>query len=57
MFFTDSFKYPIVIPKEHNVTKLIIALKLIALRGAVRLIQCDQGTNFVGAKNEFKTRA
>lgn len=27
----------------------------IAVRSAVRQIQCDQGTNFVGAKNEFKT--
>lgn len=26
----------------------------IAVRGAVRQIQCDQGTNFVGAQNEFK---
>ncbi|KAK0151643.1 hypothetical protein N1851_007053 [Merluccius polli] len=26
----------------------------IAIRGAVRQIQCDQGTNFIGAKNEFK---
>ncbi len=27
----------------------------ISIRGEVRQIQCDQGTNFVGAKNEFKT--
>ncbi|KAI7807219.1 hypothetical protein IRJ41_024887 [Triplophysa rosa] len=27
----------------------------IAVRGAVRQIRCDQGTNFIGAKNEFKT--
>ena len=26
----------------------------IAVRGAVRQIRCDQGTNFVGAQNEFK---
>lgn len=26
----------------------------IAVRGTVRQIQCDQGTNFVGVKNEFK---
>lgn len=26
----------------------------ISIRGAVRQIQCDQGTNFVGAQNEFK---
>lgn len=26
----------------------------IAIRGNVRQIQCDQGTNFVGAQNEFK---
>ncbi|KAG1924935.1 hypothetical protein F2P79_025857 [Pimephales promelas] len=25
----------------------------IAIRGAVRLIRCDQGSNFIGAKNEF----
>ncbi|KAG1950298.1 hypothetical protein F2P79_010869 [Pimephales promelas] len=25
----------------------------IVIRGAVRLIRCDQGSNFIGAKNEF----
>jgi len=29
----------------------------IALRGAVRQIRCDQGSNFVGAKNEMATAA
>lgn len=34
---------------------LINALRcFIALRGSVRQLRCDQGTNFVGAKNEFK---
>ena len=33
---------------------LINALRcLIAIRGKVRLIRCDQGSNLVGAKNEF----
>lgn len=27
----------------------------IALRGSVRQIKCDQGTNFIGAKNELNT--
>ena len=27
---------------------------LIAIRGAIQQIRCDQGSNFIGAKNEFK---
>lgn len=29
----------------------------IAIRGAVRQIRCDQGSNFLGAKNEFEREA
>ena len=28
--------------------------RFIAIRGTVRIIRCDRGTNFIGAKNEFQ---
>ena len=42
--------------EDMSTDNFINALRcFIAVRGAVRQIQCDQGTNFVGARNEFKT--
>ncbi|XP_055366070.1 uncharacterized protein LOC129604298 [Betta splendens] len=41
--------------EDMTTDALINALRcFISLRGAVSQLHCDQGTNFVGAKNEFK---
>ncbi|KAK7909491.1 hypothetical protein WMY93_014175 [Mugilogobius chulae] len=41
--------------EDLSTDSFINALRcFISLRGAVRQLHCDQGTNFVGAKNEFK---
>ncbi|XP_071488837.1 uncharacterized protein [Diadema antillarum] len=40
---------------DMSTDSFINALRcFIALRGAVRQVRCDQGTNFVGARNEFQ---
>lgn len=40
--------------EDLSTDSFINALRcFISLRGAVRKLQCDHGTNFVGAKNEF----
>jgi len=41
--------------EDLSTDSFINALRcFISLRGAVRQLHCDHGTNFVGAKNEFK---
>jgi hypothetical protein len=41
--------------EDMSTDSFLIGLRcFIALRGKVRLIRCDQGSNFVGAKNELK---
>ncbi|KAL1263752.1 hypothetical protein QQF64_006491 [Cirrhinus molitorella] len=41
--------------EDMSTDALINSLRcFISIRGAVRQIRCDQGTNFIGAKNEFK---
>ena len=40
---------------DMTTDSFILGLRcFIAIRGAVSIIRCDQGTNFVGANNEFK---
>nr|XP_054757838.1 uncharacterized protein LOC129263947 [Lytechinus pictus] len=40
---------------DMSTESFILALRcFIAIRGAVRQIRCDQGTNFVGARNELQ---
>ena len=43
------------ISRDLSTDSFINALRcFISLRGAVRQLHCDQGSNFVGARNEFK---
>lgn len=57
MIFTCLYSRAIHIEIREDLStdSLINALRcVISIRGSVRQLHCDQGTNFVGARNEFK---
>ena len=54
-WFSQVCTQELSISRDLSTDSFINALRcFISLRGAVRQLHCDQGSNFVGARNEFK---